>query len=87
MMITRHKMGKKYSVLIGLVTFAVLLNIFVLGALIPQPSTQNGLDMSYSDKPISKVIANAIPVDLESHSSTISNDPITYNVILISFDG
>ena len=43
MRITRNKMGKKYSVLIILVTFVVLLNIGVLGALNPQPSTQIGL--------------------------------------------
>lgn len=74
MRITRNKMGKKYSVLIILVTFAVLLNIGVLGALIPQPSTKKGLNISYIDKPISKVIANVIPLNLEINSSTPSKD-------------
>jgi hypothetical protein len=74
MRIARNKMDKKYSVLIILITFAVFLNIVVLGALVPQHSAQNGLNISYIDKPISKVIANVIPLNLEINSSTPSKD-------------
>jgi hypothetical protein len=81
MVIARNKMGKKYSVLIILVTFAVLLNIAILGALIPQPSSQNGLKVSYIDKPISKVIANVVSLDLESNSSTQPNNTSKSNVL------
>jgi hypothetical protein len=78
---TRNKMGKKHSVIIILVTFAVILNFIVLGALIPQQSTQNGLNISYTDKPISKVIARVVSLDLESNSSTSLNNTSTSNVL------
>lgn len=71
---TRNKMGKKYSALIILIAIAIILNFIVLGALIPQPSAKNRLNVTYIDRPLSKVIARVVPIDITSTSSTASNN-------------
>ena len=74
-------MRKKYSVLTILVAFAIVLNLFFLSDLITRPSTQNCLNMSYLDKPTSKVIANVIPLNFELNSSILSNDAYPTNYL------
>jgi hypothetical protein len=76
-------MGKKYWTLIILIAFAVLLNCVVLGVLVSQPSTQNGVNSPYIDKPISKVTASVIPAYLLPSVTSIPS-PMSTNTNISS---
>lgn len=64
-------MDKKYSTLIILIIFAIILNFTVLGILAFQPNTETSDTPTPLNKPISKVIVSVIPTNLPPPNATI----------------